>query len=69
MKQFEFTTASECNKFIASNRVNITEVNGIQCGSIYPMFDTRSTKYAMMYDVNEQRSTLIFPPFIIKTNE
>jgi len=64
MKNLEITTAKELKKFVAENRKNITNINGVEFGKMYPMLDV-SNKHASYYNVEEQGNSGLYAPFKI----
>jgi hypothetical protein len=48
-----FTTPAEANAFIKANRENMTRINNLECGPIYPMFNTISPNHVSFYHVDK----------------
>ena len=60
-------TEKELKGFIAKNRKNITNINGVQFGEMYPMLDV-TNKHASYYDVDTQGDKFLNAPFTIELN-
>lgn len=59
-------TERELKGFISKNRKNITNINGVQFGEMYPMLEV-TNKHASYYDVQSQANKFINAPFRIET--
>lgn len=66
MKTLTLKTAKELKTIVESNRENITNINGVAFGPLYPMLEV-SNKHAMYYDVNTQTDEFLRSPFIVTT--
>lgn len=60
-------TPKELKSFVAENRKNITNINGVQFGEMYPMLEV-TKKHASYYDVNSQSNKYLSAPFTVKIN-
>ena len=58
-------TTIELKAFVKDNRKSITNINGVEFNSIYPMLEV-TNQYASYYDVESQSNKYINAPFIIK---
>lgn len=60
-------TEKELKDFVSKNRKNITNINGVQFGEIYPMMDV-TNKHASYYGVESQGNKFLYAPFKIEFN-
>jgi hypothetical protein len=58
-------TERELKDLVSKNRKNITNINGVQFGELYPMMEV-SNKHASYYDVETQENKFLFAPFNIE---
>ena len=63
MNQITIKTEKELKSFVDDNREDITEINGVKFGKLYPML-TCSNKHASYYDVESQDNRFLYPPFV-----
>ena len=62
MKTLEFNTARELKQFANKNRKEITNINGVEFGEMYPMLEV-SNKHVSYYNVEEQGNSGLYAPF------
>ena len=55
----------ELKDFISQNRKNITNINGVQFGEMYPIIDV-TNKHTSYYDVESQEYKFLYAPFTIE---
>jgi hypothetical protein len=61
-------TEKELKNFVLKNRKNITNINGVKFGDIYPMMEV-SNKHASYYDIESQGNKFLYAPFKIELKE
>lgn len=61
-------TEKELKNFVLKNRKNITNINGVKFGDIYPMMEV-SNKHASYYDTESQGNKFLYAPFKIELKE
>lgn len=66
MKTLVINTEKELKAFVNENRKNITNINGVEFGELYPMMDI-SNKHATYYDVETQGNKFLYSPFNVIT--
>lgn len=62
MKTSVINTEKELKAFVNENRKNITNINGVEFGELYPMMEV-SNKHATYYDVETQGNEFLYAPF------
>ena len=65
METTVINTERELKDFISQNRKNITNINGVQFGEMYPIIDV-TNKHASYYDVESQEYKFLYAPFTIE---
>ena len=66
MKTLVINTEKELKAFVNENRKNITNINGVEFGELYPMMEV-SNKHATYYDVETQGNKFLYAPFNVTT--
>lgn len=62
MKTIEIKSEKDLKDFVASNRRQIQNINGVEFSPLYPILDV-SNKHAYYYDVESQGNKFLYPPF------
>lgn len=62
MKTLVIKTEKELKELVSSNRKNITQINDVKFGELYPIMEV-TNKHASYYDVETQGNKLLYAPF------
>jgi protein-disulfide isomerase-like protein with CxxC motif len=60
-------TEKQLKDFVSQNRKNITNINGVEFGEMYPMMEV-TNKQASYYDVETQGNKFLYAPFKVEFN-
>jgi hypothetical protein len=66
MNTITIQSAKQFKSFLNENRKNITEINGVLFGEVYPMLEA-TNRYVTYYDIDAQTSKHLSAPFSVKT--
>lgn len=58
-------TEKELKYFVSKNRKNITNINDVQFGELYPMLEV-TNRHASFYDVETQGNKFLCAPFTVQ---
>lgn len=67
MNTIVIKSEKQLKAFVNQNRENITNINGVEFKSIYPIL-TVTNKNASYYDVESQGSKFLTAPFKVQVN-
>ncbi len=65
MKTTVINRENELKDFVSKNRKNITNINGVQFGELYPMIEV-TNRYVSYYDAEYQGNKFLYRPFNIE---
>lgn len=68
MKTLEINTPRELNKFVKSNRKDITNINGVEFTEMYPILELSNNRVSY-YNVEEGENSRLYSPFKVLVKE
>lgn len=64
MKTITINTEKELKKFVSNNRKDITNINGVNLSTIYPILEV-TNRHVSYYNVTSQANISLFAPFVL----
>lgn len=68
MKTLVINTEKQLKELVLVNRKNITKINDVKFGELYPMLEV-TNKHASYYDVESQGNKFLLAPFNVTMND